>query len=56
MGMPVREHTIEQIKARLNSMNTTLNKINYLESTINVVGFSFELKRYLLKNLVIRDN
>lgn len=51
MTMPIREHTIEQIKERLDSMNTTLNKINYLESALNVSGFSFELKRYLWKEL-----
>lgn len=51
MGMPIREHTIEQIEERLNSMNTTLNKINYLESAINVAGFGFEIKKFILKNL-----
>jgi hypothetical protein len=51
MGIPIREHTIEQIEERLNSMNTALNKINYLESAINVTGFSFEIKKFILKNL-----
>lgn len=47
MAMPVREHTVEQIRDRLRSMNTVLNKISYLESALNVAGFSFELKRFL---------
>ena len=47
MGIPIREHTLEAIEDRLNSMNTTLNKINYLESALTTPGFTFELKRFL---------
>ncbi|MCK4997590.1 hypothetical protein KAS08_04760 [Candidatus Pacearchaeota archaeon] len=47
MGIPIREHTLEAIEDRLNSMNTALNKINYLESALTTPGFSFELKRFL---------
>ena len=47
MGIPVREHTIEQIRGRMSSMNTALNKINYLESAVVVTGFSFEIKRFI---------
>lgn len=51
--MPIREHTIEQIQGRLNSMNTTLNKINYLESALNVSGFGFEIKKFLLNEIAV---
>ena len=51
MGIPIREHTLEAIEDRLNSMNTALNKINYLESAMTTTGFSFELKRFLLEKL-----
>ena len=47
MDIPIREHTLEAIEDRLNSMNTALNKINYLESALTTPGFSFELKRFL---------
>ena len=53
MGIPIREHTLEAIEDRLNSMNTVLNKINYLESALNVTGFSFELKRFLWKTIIL---
>jgi tetratricopeptide (TPR) repeat protein len=51
MGIPVREHTIEQIEARLNSMNTALNKINYLESAVNATGFGLDIKKFLWQKL-----
>lgn len=51
MGIPVREHTIEQIESRLESMNTALNKINYLESAISVAGFGIEIKKFLWNKL-----
>jgi len=47
MGVQVREKTIEEIKDKLEKMNTSLNKINYLESALKE-GFSFEIKRFLL--------
>ena len=47
MSIPIREHTLEAIEDRLNSMNTTLNKLNYLESALTTPGFTFELKRFL---------
>ena len=45
--MQVREKTIEEIELKLSSMNTVLNKINYLESAIKLAGFNFEIKRIL---------
>ena len=51
MGIPVREHTIEQVEARLGSMNTALNKINYLESVSVVSGLDLETKRFVWKSL-----
>jgi len=51
MGIPIREHTIEQMQSRLDSMNTALNKINYLESALGTTGFSFEIKRFIWDKL-----
>ena len=47
MGIDVRKQTIEEIEERMEEMNTDLNKINYLESVLKGVSFSFEIKRYL---------
>ena len=43
----MRERTIEEIEEKVGGMNTSLNKINYLESAVKVPGFSFEVKRFL---------
>ena len=51
MVIQVREKTVEDIKEKLGKMNTDLNKINYLESALGVAGFSFEIKRFLWKEL-----
>lgn len=51
MAIQVRERTIEEIEERLSKMNTALNKIMYLESALNVSGFSFEIKRFIWKEL-----
>ncbi|MDD4563720.1 MAG: hypothetical protein PHF09_02490 [Candidatus Nanoarchaeia archaeon] len=51
MTMQVREKTIEEIKEKLKSMNTDLNKIDYLEEAIKERGYSFEIKRFLLGEL-----
>ena len=47
MGIQVRERSIEEIEEKVKEMNTSLNKINYLESAVKVPGFSFEIKRFL---------
>ena len=51
MGIDIREKTVDEIEERLEEMNTDLNKINYLESALKEGGFSFEVKRFLWKNL-----
>ena len=51
MAIQVREGTIEEIEERVGEMNTSLNKINYLESAVRVPGFSFEIKRFLWAEL-----
>ena len=51
MGIQVRERSIEEIEAKVGEMNTSLNKINYLESAVKVLGFSFEIKRFLWAEL-----
>ncbi|MFH0808625.1 MAG: hypothetical protein V1888_03350 [archaeon] len=51
MVIQVREKDIEEIEAKLREMNTALNKIGYLESAVRVPGFSFEIKRFLWKEL-----
>lgn len=52
IGMQIKEKTINEIKAKLNSMNTGLNKISYLESALKETKFSFEIKRFLLETIV----
>ena len=47
MGVQIREKTIDEIENKLASMNTALNKINYLESALKETRFSFEIKRFL---------
>lgn len=47
MVVQVRERTIEEMEAKLLSMNTALNKINYLESALKAIGGSFEIKRFI---------
>ena len=51
MAIQVRERTMEEIEEKLGKMNTDLNKIMYLESALGVTGFSFEIKRFLWKEL-----
>ncbi len=51
MAIQVRERTIEEIGEKLVEMRTDLNKIMYLESALDVSGFSFEVKRFLWKEL-----
>ena len=51
MAVQVKERTIEEIKEKLGEMRTDLNKIMYLESALGVTGFSFEIKRFLWKEL-----
>jgi len=51
MGVFVREKTIDEISEKLLGINTILSKINYLESALKEVGFSFEIKRFLWKEL-----
>ena len=47
MAIQVREKNVEEIKDRLNGINTSLNKIVYLESALRETGFTFEMKRFL---------
>ena len=51
MIVNVREKNIEEIKEKLRSINTDLNKIGYMESAVREPGFSFEIKRFLWGNL-----
>jgi tetratricopeptide (TPR) repeat protein len=51
MTIQVREKTLEEIKNKLTSMTTSLNKINYIESALNNQGFSFDIKRFLYEQL-----
>jgi tetratricopeptide (TPR) repeat protein len=51
MVVQVRERTLEEIEEKLSEMNTALNKISYLESALKEQGFSFEIKRFLWKEL-----
>lgn len=51
MVVQIRESTIEEIQEKLEHMNTALNKISYLESALNIAGFSFEIKRFLYGEL-----
>jgi tetratricopeptide (TPR) repeat protein len=53
MSINVRETNLEEIKARLNEMNTGLNKINYLEAVLSSGGFSLEIRRFLFGELAL---
>ena len=46
-----KSHLISNHLDKLKEMNTALNKINYLESALKEAGFSFEVKRFLWKEL-----
>ncbi len=47
MAVQVREKTIEEMKVKLSSMATALNKIIYLESALKTIGGNFEIKRFV---------
>jgi tetratricopeptide (TPR) repeat protein len=51
MAVQVRENTIEEMEVKLTTMSTALNKIIYLESALKVVGGSFDIKRFLWREL-----
>lgn len=51
MVIRVKEKTVEEIEKKLSGISTTLNKIGYLESALNISGFSFDIKRFLWKEL-----
>lgn len=51
MATQVKERTIEEIEEKLLEMNTALNKVDYLESALNIAGFSFEIKRFIWNEL-----
>jgi len=51
MNVQVRERDIDDIKEKLATMNTALNKISYLESALKETGFDFEIKRFLWKQI-----
>ena len=53
MDVSVRESNIDEMKERLLSIDTALNKITYLESALRVSGFSFEVKRFLYGELCL---
>ncbi|MGK0209627.1 MAG: tetratricopeptide (TPR) repeat protein [Patescibacteria group bacterium] len=45
----IKEKTIPEMQAKLDAMQTELNKLSYLEIALKEHGFSFEIKRYLLE-------
>ncbi len=47
MVVRVIEKNIEEIKIRVESINTALSKIAYLESALKVISGSFEVKRFI---------
>lgn len=47
----VREKSLEEIENKLSTMNTALNKINYLETAVKDSSFTLEIKRFLLNQL-----
>ena len=47
MAIQIREKSVDEMKVKLGSMGTALNKINYLESALSVSGGSFETKRFI---------
>lgn len=51
MMVVIRERGIEEIKEKLSTMNTALNKINYLESAVKDLGFTLDIKRFILGEL-----
>lgn len=52
MAVQVREKSIEEMKVKLGSMVTALNKIVYLESALKSgVASNFEIKRFLWSEL-----
>jgi tetratricopeptide (TPR) repeat protein len=48
----VRERNIDEIKNKLLSFNTDLNKLSYLEIAMKESSLSFEVKRFLLEEAV----
>lgn len=51
MVVQVRERTVGEIERKLAGINTSLNKIIYLESALTISGLSFEIKRFIWKEL-----
>ncbi len=51
MGISVREKTGEEIEAKLNTMDTGLNKIAYLESALKT-DLTYDVKRLIWEKLV----
>lgn len=51
MAIRIRERSIGEIKEKLAGMQTELNKIIYLESALRETGFTFEMKRFIWKEL-----
>ncbi|MFA4960041.1 MAG: hypothetical protein WC548_00045 [Candidatus Pacearchaeota archaeon] len=47
MGVQVREKSVEEIRTKLLSMQTALNKITYLESALREIGLTYEIKRFI---------
>jgi tetratricopeptide (TPR) repeat protein len=52
MTIQIRERTVGEIDLKVESMQTPLNKIAYLESALKESGFTFEVKRFILLKLV----
>ncbi len=51
MIIRVKEKTIEEIKEKISGIRTSLNKIFYLESALRKRDFTFEVKRFICKEL-----
>jgi len=47
MGMNVKENTLEEIQKKLETIETDLNKIDYLESALKNTSSSFEIKKFI---------
>lgn len=48
----IKNDVIEDIKEKLPKMNTSLNKVSFLENTLREKSYSFETKRFILTELI----
>lgn len=51
MTIQVRERDLDEIKEKIAKTNTTLSKINYVESALKEQSFGLDIKRYLCQVL-----